>query len=191
MFLNNRGINVVISTSGFNKNVREWNRNNLKKYYEIYIESDFKKNQIYSKKPFLKNKKNLWGYDLKPQIPKTSDLVILNNFDIYSNAFALFRDTDQSLGSSFNFIKSTEDYFNIDKNRDVHFLEKSNNYFVTNEMTQNKFFDINKHKNIEKNLIFDSKLKNMFLELNIMSNKIIKQIAIIKPDLSVPCSANL
>ena len=52
MFLNNRGINVVISTSGFNKNVREWNRNNLKKYYEIYIESDFKKNQIHSKKLF-------------------------------------------------------------------------------------------------------------------------------------------
>tara|TARA_B110000238_G_scaffold165318_1_gene180598 strand:+ start:179 stop:703 length:525 start_codon:yes stop_codon:yes gene_type:complete len=85
MFLNNRGINVVISTSGFNKNVREWNRNNLKKYYEIYIESDFKKNQIHSKKLFLKNKKNLWGYDLKPQIPKKSDLVILNNFDNNTN----------------------------------------------------------------------------------------------------------
>ena len=79
------------------------------------------------------------------------DYFIKNNFDIYYNAFALFRDTDQSLGSSFNFINSTEDYFNIDKNRDVHFLEKSNNYFVTNEMTQNKFFDINKHKNIVVN----------------------------------------
>lgn len=84
-FLNNRGVNVVISTSGFNKNIREWNRSNLKKYYEIYIESDFKKNQIFSKKPFLKNKKNLWGYDLKPQIPKTSDLVISNNFTNNTN----------------------------------------------------------------------------------------------------------
>ena len=79
------------------------------------------------------------------------DYFIKNNFDIYSNAFALFRDTDQSLGSSFNFINSTEDYFNINKNKDVHFLEKSNNYFVTNEMTQNKFFDINEHKNIVVN----------------------------------------
>lgn len=79
-FLNQRGINVVISTSGFFKNVRTWNKKNIKKYYEIYIKSEFDKNKLFSKKPFLKNKKNLWGYDLKPQIPKTSDLLITNNF---------------------------------------------------------------------------------------------------------------
>ena len=71
-----------------------------------------------------------------------------NNFDIYINAFALFRDTDQSLGSALNFIKTNEEYINIDKNKEVHFINKSNNYFVTNELKQNKFFDINHHKNI-------------------------------------------
>tara|TARA_B110000259_G_C14003637_1_gene397193 strand:- start:64 stop:1533 length:1470 start_codon:yes stop_codon:yes gene_type:complete len=71
-----------------------------------------------------------------------------NNFDIYINAFALFRDTDQSLGSALNFIKTNEEYINIDKNKEVHFINKSNNYFVTNELKQNKFFDINDHKNI-------------------------------------------
>ena len=71
-----------------------------------------------------------------------------NNFDIYINAFALFRDTDQSLGSALNFIKTNEEYINIDKNKEVHFLNKSNNYFVTNDLVQNKFFDINDHKNI-------------------------------------------
>ena len=71
-----------------------------------------------------------------------------NNFDIYINAFALFRDTDQSLGSALNFIKTNEEYINIDKNKEVHFINKSNNYFVTNELKQNKFFDIKDHKNI-------------------------------------------
>ena len=40
-----------------------------------------------------------------------------NNFDIYINAFALFRDTDQSLGSALNFIKTNQEYINIDKNK--------------------------------------------------------------------------
>ena len=56
-----------------------------------------------------------------------------NNFDIYENAHALFRDTDQSLGSTLNFIRTKEEYINIDRKVEVHFLKKSNNYFITND----------------------------------------------------------
>ena len=89
---------------------------------------------------------NVYNGETNNQIIK--NYFIKNNFNIYLNAFAFFRDTDQSLGSSFNFISSIEDYFNIDKSKDVHFLEKSNNFFITNNLMQNKFFDIDDHKNI-------------------------------------------
>jgi hypothetical protein len=87
-------------------------------------------------------------YDGKTNNQNIKDYFIKNNFDIYINAFALFRDTDQSLGSALNFIKTNEEYTNIDTNKKVHFFDKSNNYFVTNELKQNKFFDVNHHKNI-------------------------------------------
>ena len=87
-------------------------------------------------------------YNGKTNNQNIKDYFIKNNFDIYINAFALFRDTDQSLGSALNFIKTNEEYTNIDKNKEVHFFDKSNNYFVTNELKQNKFFDIHRHKNI-------------------------------------------
>ncbi len=71
-----------------------------------------------------------------------------NNFDIYENAYALFRDTDQSLGSTLNFIRTKEEYINIDRKVEVHFLKKSNNYFITNNLEKNKFFDLSGHNNI-------------------------------------------
>ena len=71
-----------------------------------------------------------------------------NNFNIYENAYALFRDTDQSLGSTLNFLKTKEEYININRKVEVHFLKKSNNYFITNDLEKNKFFDLNEHKNI-------------------------------------------
>ena len=85
------------------------------------------------------------GKNINQQI---RDYFIKNNFNIYENAYGLFRDTDQSLGSVLNFIKTKKEYISIDKNKKVHFLRKSNNYFTTNEVKQNKFFDLDEHKNI-------------------------------------------
>ena len=56
------------------------------------------------------------------------------NFDIYTNAYALFRDTDQSLGSILNFINNKDDYFKVNKKKKVHFMKKSNNFFVSNNL---------------------------------------------------------
>lgn len=79
-FLNSQGVNVILSTSGFNKTIRDWNCENLYNYYEIYISSEFNINKKFSNKPFLKSKKNLWGYDLNPEVPKNPDLIIYNDF---------------------------------------------------------------------------------------------------------------
>ena len=73
---------------------------------------------------------------------------IKNNFNLYVNSFALFRATDKSLGSTLNWITSKDQYNSINKNKEVHFLKKSNNYFITNDLEENKFFDISEHKNI-------------------------------------------
>ena len=71
-----------------------------------------------------------------------------NNFDIYTNAISLYRDTDKSLSSALNFILSKEDYININKEKEIHFMTKSQNYFVVNDLTKNNFFDLDYHTNI-------------------------------------------
>ena len=71
-----------------------------------------------------------------------------NKFDIYTNAFSLFKSTDRSLSSVFNFIKSKQEYADINKTRDFNFLKKSSNYFIVNDLIENKFFDLNENKNI-------------------------------------------
>ena len=64
----------------FNK-VRSWNRKNIKNYIEVYIKSDVKKIiQQRRKKIYFKNKKNIVGLDIKPQIPKNPDIIINNDF---------------------------------------------------------------------------------------------------------------
>jgi len=73
---------------------------------------------------------------------------INKNFDIYTNAYSLFRDTDQSLGSILNLIKNEDDYLKIDKKKTVHFIKKSSNFFTSNDLISNKFFDLNENQNI-------------------------------------------
>ena len=64
----------------FNK-VRLRNRSKIKNYVEIYIKSEVKKIiKQKKKKIYFKNKKNIVGIDIKPELPKDSDIVINNNF---------------------------------------------------------------------------------------------------------------
>ena len=79
--LTDQGFNVIFCVvSMFNK-VRSWNRKNIKNYIEVYIKSDVKKiNQQRRKKIYFKNKKNIVGLDIKPQIPKNPDIIINNDF---------------------------------------------------------------------------------------------------------------
>ena len=90
--------------------------------------------------PNIKNSKNINEYILK--------FFSQNKFNIYTNAFSLFKDTDKSLSSALNFIKNKKDYTNINRAITTHFIKKSNNYFTVNDLTMNKFFDLDENENI-------------------------------------------
>ncbi len=73
---------------------------------------------------------------------------IQNNFNIYSNAYSLFFSTDKVMSSSLNFITDVKDYENINTKNSKQFIKKSKNYFIVNELTKNKLFDMDEYKNI-------------------------------------------
>ena len=82
-FVLEQKINVIYSTISLFESVRRMNKREISNYIEIYIKADikkiirFKKKKIYHKK----NKKNIWGIDLKPEYPKKPDILIVNNFN--------------------------------------------------------------------------------------------------------------
>ena len=61
---------------------RKWNKKNIDNYVEIYVKVDVKKVIKRGKKSlYLKNKKNIVGIDIKPELPKQPHIIIKNNFD--------------------------------------------------------------------------------------------------------------
>ena len=85
-FLSDRNLNIIVSSLTNFQYWLNWNRKNLKNYFEIYldvsmenlIQRDTKK--IY-KRAFQKKLKNVVGVDIKFNIPKNSDLKIDNNMN--------------------------------------------------------------------------------------------------------------
>ena len=79
--LTDQGFNVIFCVVSMFDKVRSWNKKNIKNYIEVYIKSDVKKIiQQRRKEIYFKNKKNIVGLDIKPQIPKNPDITIHNNF---------------------------------------------------------------------------------------------------------------
>lgn len=79
--ITDQGINVIFCVvSMFNK-VRAWNKKHINNYIEIYIKTEIKKIIKQKKKRiYFKNKKNIVGIDIKPELPKNSDIIINNDF---------------------------------------------------------------------------------------------------------------
>ena len=83
-FLNDQGINVVCAILSIFPETRQWNRENIKDYYEVFIDTpidelvnrDYK--GIYSKYEKAEIT-NVVGMDIDFPIPRQSDLVIKNN----------------------------------------------------------------------------------------------------------------
>ena len=79
--LTDQGFNVIFCVVSMFDKVRSWNKKNIKNYIEVYIKSDVKKIiQQRRKEIYFKNKKNIVGLDIKPQVPKNPDITIHNNF---------------------------------------------------------------------------------------------------------------
>ncbi len=75
-------INVIFAVVGLMSGIREWNRKNIKNYLEIYIKSDIKKIKKKGLKKIYKNRtKQIVGLDIKPELPKKPDIIIINKFD--------------------------------------------------------------------------------------------------------------
>jgi len=80
-FLTSQNINVIFAVVGQMDKVRNWNRNNIKNYIEIFLKADLKKIiKRRKKKIYLKKTKNVIGIDIKPEFPKNPDITINNNF---------------------------------------------------------------------------------------------------------------
>lgn len=77
-----QGIDVIICTIAMYDEIREWNRKNIEKYIEIFIDVDedvlLKRNQ---KGLYDEGSVNVVGRDLRVEFPKKPDIVIKNNGD--------------------------------------------------------------------------------------------------------------
>lgn len=85
--LTDQGIDVICCTISMFDEVRKWNRENIKNYYEIYLkvskETLIQRDQkgLYSNH-LNGNLSNLVGFDLEFEEPKNPDIVIENNGNI-------------------------------------------------------------------------------------------------------------
>jgi adenylylsulfate kinase-like enzyme len=85
-FISDQGINVIISTISLFDDVRLWNKKNIGKYIEIYIETKLDEIIKFNKKEKVyKNMKNIIGIHLKAELPKKSNIKIINNFSKTTN----------------------------------------------------------------------------------------------------------
>ena len=74
-------INVIFTTVGLFSEIFDYNKKNLKNYFEVFIKTDIKKLKRKKSKIFYRVKtKNVWGVDIKPQYPKNPHMVIKNDF---------------------------------------------------------------------------------------------------------------
>lgn len=83
-FLDDQGIHVVCAILSLFPESRDWNRKNIKNYFEVFIKAP--KNQLKERdykglyKQFFDGKiKNVAGLDLEFKEPSYSDLIIENN----------------------------------------------------------------------------------------------------------------
>jgi adenylylsulfate kinase-like enzyme len=82
-FILNQKSNVIFATVGLDNEIRKFTKKNISNYVEIFIDSKIKTLKKRKVRKFYANKnnaKNVWGYDIKPQIPKKPDIKIFNNF---------------------------------------------------------------------------------------------------------------
>ena len=93
-FITNQKINLIFAVVGMMHSTQKWCRANIDNYVEIYIKADVKKIIKLKRKKIYHKKKvgNIVGITIKPEFPKSPDIVINNNFkksteDLAENLF--------------------------------------------------------------------------------------------------------
>ncbi len=82
--LSSQGIDVICCTISMFQSIRDWNRENIKNYCEIYLQVPMgvlkKRNQKFLYSDIEKGKtKNVWGVDIAVEEPKSPDILIIND----------------------------------------------------------------------------------------------------------------
>ena len=90
-FITNQNINLIFAVVGMFNEPRNWNRQNIDNYVEIYIKSNLKKIIKLKKKKIYhkKNIRDIVGVDIKPEFPKKPDIMIVNLFNKPSKKIAV------------------------------------------------------------------------------------------------------
>ena len=77
-----KGVNVIFSIVGLNNKIREIYKKNIKNLILIYIESDIDQIiKLKKKQKVYRQKKNIVGIDIKPELPRNSDFVVKNDME--------------------------------------------------------------------------------------------------------------
>ncbi len=74
-----QGQDIVICTISMFHEVRRWNRKNIKKYKEIYIEVPMEVLEQRNQKGLYQSGNDVVGVDLETELPQNPDLVIKND----------------------------------------------------------------------------------------------------------------
>ena len=80
-FIYSQNINIIFTCGAMFDEVRNYNKKNIRNYYEVFIDASL--SQIIKqkkKKLYFKKQKNMIGIDLAVELPKKPDLAIKNNF---------------------------------------------------------------------------------------------------------------
>lgn len=83
--LDEQGFDVICSILSVFQSSRDWMRDNIKNYFEVYITVDIKDVEIRNSKGIYQNKfgeknKNIVGMHIPFEIPNNPDMIYINNF---------------------------------------------------------------------------------------------------------------
>lgn len=80
-YLSKKNINIIVSVLSNYPKWLDWNKSNIKSYYQVYLKVDrqklFSRNK---KKLYLSKKINVVGKDIKFNEPKNNNLTLINTF---------------------------------------------------------------------------------------------------------------
>lgn len=81
--LTDQGINVIICTIAMFDEIRDWNRNHIENYVEIFLDVDMEILKLRNRKGLYSYKGgNIAGIDVEIEYPKNPDIVINNDGSI-------------------------------------------------------------------------------------------------------------
>lgn len=83
-FLESQGFTVICSVLSIFPKHQKLNRTKFNNYFQIYIKSEFSKLKERDNKKVYSNNNNVVGKNIKFPTPYKSDLIIENNFKLYS-----------------------------------------------------------------------------------------------------------